>query len=134
MAWLSGPSSGLRLGLGDRGSGLVSLGAMRSACIEPGCPDFAERRGRCHRHLLDMERASSPRDSLYASKRWRVLRARVLTSAPICAACGEELATQVDHIVPIEDGGPVWKRSNLQGLCGGCHSPEDPGRVGGQGL
>ena len=28
---------------------------------------------------------------------------------------------EVDHLVPLEDGGDPWSESNLQALCRGCH-------------
>ena len=31
-------------------------------------------------------------------------------------------ATEVDHIVPIEDGGAMFDEANLQGLCKSHHS------------
>ena len=31
-------------------------------------------------------------------------------------------ATEVDHILPIEDGGAIYEEANLQGLCKSHHS------------
>jgi 5-methylcytosine-specific restriction protein A len=59
---------------------------------------------------------------VYDRRRWRVLRRKKLSSAPICEECGEELAREVDHVVPIEDGGDPWAMSNLSSLCSPCHS------------
>jgi 5-methylcytosine-specific restriction endonuclease McrA len=41
---------------------------------------------------------------------------------PGCAHCGiEGVALQLDHVVPVSEGGPEWEISNLQLLCGICH-------------
>jgi 5-methylcytosine-specific restriction protein A len=57
---------------------------------------------------------------------WRALRLVVLAEEPLCRECMKKgvltLATEVDHIIPIVDGGGVLDRSNLQPLCKPCHS------------
>lgn len=57
----------------------------------------------------------------YASKQWQALRKRILMVNPYCAKCNA-LATEVDHIEPICDGGSKLSRKNLQPLCKSCHS------------
>jgi 5-methylcytosine-specific restriction endonuclease McrA len=49
----------------------------------------------------------------------------VLTEQPLCPGingqpCGH-IAEEVDHIVPLSQGGDPYKRSNLRGLCSACH-------------
>ena len=63
------------------------------------------------------------RVKLYHSKRWLVTRRKVLVEEPICAdpSC-KELSTDVDHIVPLSQGGAEFERSNLQSLCSYHHS------------
>lgn len=62
----------------------------------------------------------------YDSSRWRNIRASVLASAPLCIVCDKAgittIATQVDHIIPIEQGGNPTAVDNLQSLCDSCHS------------
>jgi 5-methylcytosine-specific restriction protein A len=52
------------------------------------------------------------------------MRASLFTRAPLCAECKRlgrvTLATQRDHIVPLEEGG-ADDESNEQGLCLECH-------------
>lgn len=52
------------------------------------------------------------------------LRAELFARSPLCAECGRHgritLATQRDHIVPLEEGGQDIE-SNVQGLCADCH-------------
>jgi 5-methylcytosine-specific restriction endonuclease McrA len=97
---------------------LVS-GAIRTMpirlCLEAACPERAVYRGRCEHHARNRDRETHRNRWVYSSKRWRMLRERVLTEQPLCE-CGE-IATDVDHITAIEDGGEVWRRDNLQGLC-----------------
>jgi 5-methylcytosine-specific restriction enzyme A len=88
-------------------------------CLQPQCPNQATYRGRCATHNRARDRETHPNKSFYNSKRWKATRKRVLYSQPLCP-CGE-IATDVDHIVPIEQGGNKWAASNLQALCHRCH-------------
>jgi 5-methylcytosine-specific restriction endonuclease McrA len=52
-----------------------------------------------------------------------MLRRRVLFERPLCAVDGCDLiATDVDHILAIEDGGEPWTRTNCQPLCRWHHA------------
>jgi 5-methylcytosine-specific restriction enzyme A len=61
----------------------------------------------------------------YKTKRWEMLRRRVLVEQSLCQ-CGE-IATDVDHIVPLSQGGLPYARSNVQGLCPRCHAVKTAG-------
>lgn len=66
-------------------------------------------------------------DRIRSSHRWRRVRAQVLREDPLCTSCRgagrTELATQVDHIVPLHvNVALAFERSNLQGLCTSCHA------------
>lgn len=89
-------------------------------CLEPRCSSEATYRGRCRVHSRGKERQTHRNKSFYNSKAWRMLRRAVLFDEPLCRRCGE-VATDVDHIVPIEDGGAKLDRSNCQPLCGPHH-------------
>jgi len=91
-------------------------------CLTPRCPDKATYRGRCQRHAKQRNRETHQNRSVYNSKRWQMLRRKVLLEEPICQSCDSALSEHADHIVPIEQGGKVWDRTNLQGLCAPCHS------------
>ena len=57
-----------------------------------------------------------------ATRRWRLLRAWVLRKGKWrCAKCDCGLYLEVDHIVPLVDGGDMWAERNLQLLCRACH-------------
>ena len=60
----------------------------------------------------------------YDSRRWRRLRARKLHADPLCQYCPLGTvtpATEVDHRVPIEQGGDPWDENNLVSTCKPCH-------------
>jgi 5-methylcytosine-specific restriction endonuclease McrA len=59
---------------------------------------------------------------VYNTSRWRKLRAVVRMEEPICRECGKDATHTVDHIQPIKDGGAIWDRNNLQGLCKACNA------------
>lgn len=89
-------------------------------CSHPGCPEAATYRGRCPEHARQRNRDTHHNRHIYNSKRWKHTRRRVLFNQPLCQ-CGK-LATDVDHITPISDGGDPWNHANLQPLCATCHS------------
>lgn len=93
---------------------------MIRACLEPRCPEPALVGGRCRLHRRAYSGRTHRNRDVYDRKRWRRLRRAVLLAQPLCR-CGE-LATEADHIVPIDQGGAKWARANLQGLCKACHS------------
>lgn len=123
----------------------------KSPCLEVGCPGFATYRGRCETHAPAREvethtprrvahppRTATPRGTrtpgtpaprIYGTKRWRILRLKVLRLHPVCQACESELATDVDHRTPIEDGGAPWTLANLQALCARCHGRKTAAEV-----
>lgn len=103
-----------------------------SPCVEPSCGSLAVYRGRCAVHSKDRERETHRTGRLtptsgriYGQKRWILLRRRQLFDEPLCRECAKEgretIATLVDHIVPVEDGGEPWSLDNLQSLCAPHH-------------
>lgn len=103
-------------------------------CIQSGCPVIIEGPGmrRCLEHTREYDRrmkARSPASrKVYASKRWAGLRRTVLAEQPWCD-CGIDccpegctrMSEDVDHIIPVEDGGAPFDRSNVHGLAHSCH-------------
>ena len=74
--------------------------------LTPGsyCPDHRPRNG--------------------STRQWRKTRARVLErDGWRCQVCGE-LAQEVDHLIPVADGGPDVL-SNLRAVCR-AHNPRGP--------
>jgi 5-methylcytosine-specific restriction protein A len=89
-------------------------------CLNAGCPHPATYRGRCVHHARTINRATHRNRGIYNSAKWRHTREVVLSEQPLCE-CGA-IATDVHHIVDLEQGGNPWARNNLQALCHSCHS------------
>jgi 5-methylcytosine-specific restriction endonuclease McrA len=94
-------------------------------CSEPRCPSPATYRGRCATHARTNNQRTHRNRTIYNSKRWRILRRHILTHQPLCAGYNDAecdgIATDVDHITPIHQGGDAWNPTNLQPLCQSCH-------------
>ena len=60
-----------------------------------------------------------------SSSCYRRARRAFLARNPYCHACKAKgvvmPSAEVDHIVPLADGGPFWDQANLQALCAPCH-------------
>ena len=60
--------------------------------------------------------------TLYQSRLWKKMRMHVLGTNPICAACGIQAATDLDHIIPHQgDRNLFFDIANVQPLCKECH-------------
>ena len=67
--------------------------------------------------------------AIYNGTRWRKVRLLSLAeSQGLCVSClAKGLvrdAKEVDHIIPIIQGGAVYDLDNLQPLCRSCHAPK----------
>lgn len=66
--------------------------------------------------------------AMYRSKRWRRLRLVVFNeSGWKCKKCKRRGRLELDHKVPIMQGGSQWARKNLQALCRDCHIEKSSG-------
>ena len=103
-------------------------------CRYPRCPELcAERYCKAHancefQHVKSRKQTNTQKmaaDSFYRSRAWRWMRAEQLRREPLCRACSSELnpvvATEVDHIRQISQGGAKRDFGNLQSLCKRCH-------------
>lgn len=79
--------------------------------------------GYCATHTLQVDRSYRGRGHrhLYGTKKWRVRSRAYLVRHPYCVKCGR-MATEVDHVTPVEDGGGMWDEDNWQSMCHPCHS------------
>jgi 5-methylcytosine-specific restriction protein A len=99
-------------------------------CSAPGCPNLSTRH-LCSYHLLPtLPKRASPGARGYGYD-WRQTRKRVLVDRPDCQICGAP-ATQVDHLLPIRQGG-TSDDDNLVACCARCHSSKTAARDGGFG-
>ena len=69
------------------------------------------------------------RATIYSTKRWSVLRHKVLTrDGGLCVRCRVEgrtvLAEIVHHREPTRDGGDPWSLENCESVCRACHTAE----------
>jgi 5-methylcytosine-specific restriction enzyme A len=95
-------------------------------CLERGCANQATGRGRCdaHRKPIERERSRARRaatNGVYKRRKWELTRRAVLARDPICKVCDSALSTEVDHIVPLAQGGEPYRLDGLQGICSPCH-------------
>lgn len=100
---------------------------IRRACSVWPCAELATVKGKCPAHAREADADRNERRArslaVYRSARWRRTRRRVLRDEPWCRWPGcQAAATDVDHIVRIEDGGDPWDDDNLQPLCHRHHS------------
>lgn len=105
-------------------------------CTVPRCGNTSPKPGRCPRHKRWAEawnKRLKPRNKLYGTTRWEVTRLHVLQANPICVVCNQAVASQVDHIVPFQEGDNFFDLSNLQSLCPTCHSRKTSAEDGGFG-
>lgn len=94
-------------------------------CTWPGCGRLVPGGGPCeeHRRAQDRRRGKTAERGYDAA--WRRAREAKLATDPICEIrthCLGAVATEVDHIVPIEQAPElrlVW--SNLQSACKPCN-------------
>lgn len=62
---------------------------------------------------------ATPRKLAYG-KQYRLLRKAILGSRPLCSdGCGR-IATEVDHVIPVRDGGRAVP-GNLEPVCHSCN-------------
>ena len=98
---------------------------LARACKHPGCTANAVRGSfSCSAHQQAARTYDDTRASASArgyDRRWRKVRRIQLQREPLCSHCGD-VAREVDHIVPIADGGARLDLRNLQSLCKSCHS------------
>ena len=89
-------------------------------CLEPRCPNPQTGKGRCDAHRKPIERERSRKRRVYKTKRWELARRHVLNRDPICKVCDNALSVEVDHIVPLSQGGDPYNPAGLQGICSPC--------------
>lgn len=97
-------------------------------CPHAGCPEITPPGEHCDEHRSEQWRRD---DRPSASERgydraWEKVRRAHLRMEPLCRNCEErgrvEPASEVDHIVPLSEGGARLDHDNLQSLCRPCHN------------
>ena len=92
------------------------MGGYLRVCSEPGCSTLVTT-GYCTDHERKPWAGSNRSGKRIMGRRGQRIRQKVLRRDPWCAwpEC-TELATEADHIVPLEEGGDPGPE-NMQGLC-----------------
>lgn len=63
-------------------------------------------------------------------RRWAHVRFQVLRrDAWKCVKCSRRGRLQVDHVIPLDKGGPKYEIANLQTLCEPCHFAKTAGEI-----
>jgi len=113
--------------------------AAKRFCLQPGCPNFGERRGRCAAHqVADRSERAKEWHSLYDS-RWQRYRRQFLAEHPACVDPFDThgplvIATVVDHKVPHRgDRELFWDPGNHWALCKRDHDRKTAEQDGGFG-
>lgn len=121
---------------------LVRVMVAKKYCSHSGCKRLIDLNKRyCDKHKPKEKHTSSTSDyanMIHSSSRWRKTSRLYREAHPICEACIKaskradkradkragmiNLATSVDHIVPLFAGGSPYDWSNLQSLCDYHHS------------
>lgn len=118
--------------------------APATPCQQPGCGEYAVRRGRCEEHAAKAELARGTTKERGYAGGWPWVRKQVLIrdgyECKIQLHCGRgagrefgDTATEVDHILPIEERPDLrLVMSNLQAACKPCNAAKG-GRYEGKG-
>ena len=98
--------------------------ARYQSCAKPGCPNIVDK-GLCPEHRRKARRETDKRTGRVRGSKWSALRRRVLARDMLCQdgrVCNHKnTSVEVDHIIPLVDGGHPTEMSNLQGICCACH-------------
>ncbi|BBO81192.1 hypothetical protein DSCO28_17580 [Desulfosarcina ovata subsp. sediminis] len=88
-----------------------------------GLCDACRARRKDQRRQLEPKKETKP---FYGTARWKKVRAMYLRDHPLCELCQSKgratVATLVDHVHEIEDGGAELAMNNLMALCTRCHA------------
>lgn len=109
--------------------------APPSRCTDPECGELATHRGRCNEHQPIPWAGRDDKAARYgiSSGRWRTLKRAVdRRDHGCCYMCGLDRGEldlddpdvhdhELDHIIPISEGGSVESLDNLGLACTACH-------------
>lgn len=103
-------------------------------CLIPRCPGLATRGRYCGQHARIAPPLRKARDDRRGSSaargydgEWRKFRAWVLSMHPGCNRCPAK-ATEIHHIIALEDGGARLDINNTEPLCARCHTDAEAKR------
>lgn len=99
--------------------------AAPKPCNQPGCGVLVrDGTSRCAKHPREAWAKKATATKRVTGRRLQAMRASLFARHPLCVECERQgrvtLATQRDHVVSLEEGGPD-DDDNVQGLCISCH-------------
>ena len=101
----------------------MPIGSKR-ICTYPGCNTLVFEH-RCAKHPYHREDTRPSAIERGYDSKWTRLRNAYVRAHPICEIqekCNGDAVAEVDHIVPIAQGGARLDERNLQGACRPCHA------------
>ena len=101
-------------------------------CGHPGCPALTHGHF-CEKHKQFHSRASPAKRGY--GRRWRAYRILYLQIHPLCVNFNDcrNVATVVDHIIPVNQGESFWEPENHEPMCEECHNRKTAAENGGFG-
>ena len=98
--------------------------AAPKPCKQAGCRALVTAGAYCETHKKPAWTKRIDAPNRLRGRKLQALRKSIFRDAPLCAVCEAHgrlaQATELDHIVPLYQGG-TDQRDNLQGLCAECH-------------
>ena len=106
----------------------------KTPCRQGGCRAVLDKPGFCDKHRRESFKIQKQtvsedykeRNRFYQRKPWKIARAFHLEIEPLCRSCRVMgrlvIASVVDHILPVGQGGASLDDANLQSLCKSCHN------------
>ena len=112
----------------------------KRSCSFPGCPELIPSGERfCSKHKKEEQKRYDKQRGTAAQRgydaRWRRYKKRYITEHPLCINYEEchNVATVVDHIISVNQGGDFWDPNNHQPMCKPCHDRKTAKEDGGFG-
>ncbi len=99
-------------------------------CSSPGCYNSVAEGGRCQSCRAAVPKRTRT-DRRVRGRRGRLIAMVILRRDPYCRICKTAYAEEVDHIVPLSQGGHPTAQSNLAGVCRACHAKKSREERGG---
>ena len=82
-----------------------------------------------HRKLTWEGNTNKPKNNIHHTNRWKRTSETKRRINPLCELCIKEdkvtVATQVDHIIPLDQGGDPFVMNNLQSICNYHHNEKN---------
>lgn len=108
--------------------------AAPSRCSEPGCGEIATRLGRCDEHQRKAWSGGTGRSAKerlgVSGSTWQRIRVGILArdDHTCYLGCGRA-AVEVDHVIPVAEGGARTDPINLAAICLRCHKRKNRGEA-----